>query len=199
MQKYKFIIIDPANGRLQPGRRSLPFAYKSKIVQFEEWEFAMDIANIIYNEFFYRKVYATILNTCWSGNHTKYSINYINAFSNYHGPENVFFISIRSNAVNRRGWFDTSGVTTIYYNAREEAEVFQRHITSALKAYGFKDRGVKYRRNVSILKNTLCKGIITQTGYYTNINEAMRLMDVNLRYEIAHAHVNAIKELCGWQ
>lgn len=193
----KIIVIDPGHGRLQPGKRSPFFEYKGYDVQFEEWEFNRDVAEMLGYMLKERRVnFLKTLPDTWNwDNHLEHSVGIINNLCDDYGAHNVFFVSIHANAASGQGWSNASGVETLYYSAEREAAIFQKHILDYLAPLGFKDRGIKQRKGLYILKKTKCKGVITENGFYTNKEEVLHLMNPEVRYLIAEAHANAIMEI----
>lgn len=110
-------------------------------------------------------------------------------------------ISVHSNAAKDRdevqdGWSDANGVTVLYYPTSKAglalAERFQAQIVAAT---GWRDRGVKGRSDLSILKKTHMPAILTENGFYTSREQCEQLLDDSVRETIALAHVAAIQEL----
>ena len=98
-------------------------------------------------------------------------------------------ISIHGNAFE-----DTSvrGVETFYYSQKGKriAEIFQRHLVAYT---GLKDRGIK-KANFYIIKKTPKPAILTENGFYTNDLDREYMLSDYGQWEIARAHVEAIKE-----
>lgn len=108
----------------------------------------------------------------------------------------AILISVHSNAAGNGGWEDADGVTVLYYPTSHAglalAERFQAEIVAAT---GWRDRGVKPRGDISILKKTHMPAVLTESGFYTSREQCAQLLDDSVREMIALAHVAAIQEL----
>jgi N-acetylmuramoyl-L-alanine amidase len=97
-------------------------------------------------------------------------------------------------------WTDANGVTVLHYptsaRSKEIAELFQGHL---VKLTCWRDRGIKARGDLSILKFTHMPAIITENGFYTCREQCEEMLRPEIRGVIAHAHVMAIAELEGLQ
>jgi len=104
------------------------------------------------------------------------------------------YVSIHSNAQSN-DWGTASGVETFCYskNSKSErlAKCFQSNLITTL---GWKDRGVK-TEPFYVLKHTRMPAILTENGFYSNLEECKMLLDNNWRDKIAEAHFIAIKEI----
>lgn len=109
-------------------------------------------------------------------------------------PGSCRLVSVHANAHRMGKEFTSAGGVVVLYNRGSKtgsriAQVFQRHLVNAT---GFRDRGIKPRGNLSILKRTRMPAIVTETGFYTNEDECLYLMSDEGRQKIAAAHVTAI-------
>ncbi|MFZ5939824.1 MAG: N-acetylmuramoyl-L-alanine amidase [Bacteroidota bacterium] len=107
----------------------------------------------------------------------------------------LFFISVHSNAFGNAGFSAPRGIETFYYTGsvkgRALAEVFQKHL---LAHTGWKDRKVK-EAEFYVIKNSAMPAVLTENGFYTNLEECELLLDDSWREKIASAHFDAILEL----
>ena len=108
----------------------------------------------------------------------------------------TILVSVHSNAAGKSGWHDAHGVTVLHYPTSKKgkalAERFQAEIVAAT---GWRDRGVKGRRDLSIINKTRMPAILTENGFYTCLEQCEQLLDDSVRETIALAHVAAIQEL----
>lgn len=112
------------------------------------------------------------------------------------------FVSIHSNAAPAPPgkWSNPSisGVETWFFHnsnrGKKMASVFQKHI---VKATGWKDRFIKSQpgRQFYVLKNTSMTAVLTENGFYNNLEQCKLLKTDEVRQKIADAHVQAILEI----
>ena len=102
------------------------------------------------------------------------------------------FISIHCNAFS-----DTtvSGTETLVYSLKSGAALLAQMVNSNLTRLGFKNRGVKARPDLGVLKNTDMTAILVEVGFITNLSDAQILRD--RQDEIAQAIVEAVFEYTG--
>ena len=96
------------------------------------------------------------------------------------------FISIHLNSAENKL---ATGVETLRYGecssrTRELAETVQRHLVDAT---GFKDRGVKIRNNLYVLKHTKMPAILVETGFISNMEQCKDLFSDDCQFYIAQA------------
>lgn len=88
---------------------------------------------------------------------------------------------------------DTSvnGFATYYISekGKQIAKVFQKHLGKLGR-----NRGVK-KANFGILRLPKCVAVLTENGFYSNEIECRKLMNPDFQFDIANAHLQAIKEL----
>ncbi|MDD5572112.1 MAG: N-acetylmuramoyl-L-alanine amidase [Bacteroidales bacterium] len=105
------------------------------------------------------------------------------------------FVSVHSNAQgNGNIWGTANGIETYCYTLGSKgniiADIFQKNLIGTL---GWKNRGVKTSA-FYVLKYTSMPAILSETGFYTNNNECLKLLDGQWRDKIALAHFDAIVE-----
>lgn len=96
------------------------------------------------------------------------------------------FISIHLNSAENKG---ATGVEVLRYGecsktARELAEEVQK---SLVDATGFRDRGVKIRNNLYVLKHTKMPAILVETGFISNDEQCEDLFSDDCQFYIAQA------------
>ena len=113
--------------------------------------------------------------------------------NNLSGNLPKIYLSVHSNAAVNNGWCDASGIETYCYKSEGKsgkiATVFQQKLIESL---GWKDRKVK-TANFYVLKKTTMPSVLTETGFYTDPKEVLKLLDNDWREKIAEAHFQAIK------
>ena len=74
-----------------------------------------------------------------------------------------YFINIHCNAFNGIG----QGAETLYF--KEDSKKFARIIQYLYASeIGLRDRGIKYRDNIAVLKNTSMPSILVELGFIDN-------------------------------
>jgi N-acetylmuramoyl-L-alanine amidase len=69
------------------------------------------------------------------------------------------------------------------------ATVFQNFITQRT---GWRNRGVKASNDLYVLRHTAMPAVLTESGFYTDPEQAADLMTDRVRQHIADAHIAAI-------
>ena len=185
-------ILDPGHGRLQPGKCSPLFADGSR---FEEWEFNRDIARRI------QARCSTLGIRTWItmperdvDDALPVRVARANAMCSESNELPCRFVSIHANAAGNGGW--NPGVTGVecyhYANSaigRDMATVFNNYITLRT---GWRNRGVKASNDLYVLRHTAMPAVLTESGFFTDPQQASDLMTDAVRQKIAEAHVAAI-------
>lgn len=115
------------------------------------------------------------------------------------------YISVHSNAAgNGSAWLSASGIETFYYNqgtaGHRMAKIFQDKLVAAT---GWKNRGTKNRVRsktgalvpLFVNKYTDMPAILTENGFYDNLEECQKLTQPEWRQKIADAHIEAMKQI----
>ncbi|MEM9821629.1 MAG: N-acetylmuramoyl-L-alanine amidase [Bacteroidota bacterium] len=112
------------------------------------------------------------------------------------------FVSIHANAAPapHGKWSNpkVSGIETWYFHnssrGRKMAAIFQKHL---IDATGWKNRHIKSRptKQFYVLRNTSMTAVLTENGFYNNLEECKLLLKEEIRQKIADAHVKAILEI----
>ncbi len=102
-------------------------------------------------------------------------------------------VSIHGNA-HRSTWSSAEGITVLYHPASKAskamAEVFQNRLVRQTEC---KDRGIRPRTNLTLLKATRMPAILSENGFYSNRDECDDMLDGYWRDGIAGAHADAIE------
>lgn len=96
------------------------------------------------------------------------------------------FISIHLNSAENKS---ATGVEVLRYGecssmTRRLADIVQEKLVSAT---GFKDRGVKVRNNLYVLKHTKMPAILAEVGFISNLEQAKDLFSDDCQFYIAQA------------
>ena len=102
------------------------------------------------------------------------------------------FVSIHLNSADNK---QAHGTETLVYgpnmSATRLAEIVNRNMVNAT---GFRDRGVKYRPELCVLKRTKMPAILVETGFVSNDEEAKDLISEVKELAIAKAICDGIEE-----
>lgn len=103
-------------------------------------------------------------------------------------------VSVHSNADgNGDDWTEASGITCLHWPdseaSRDMAQTFQTALVSAL---GWRDRGIKGRDDLSLLRRSAMPAIITESGFYTHASECRSLLQTATRADVVDGHLKAI-------
>ncbi len=196
--KYMWCL-DNGHGKATPGKRSAPFEMDGINLQFFEYEFNRDIV---------KRMIAAM---------TEKGIKFFNVVPELEGDitlqERVqrannlssnlpkLYVSIHANAGPVRpgtDWSAANGIETWHFHAsnrgRAMAVFFQEEI---VKATGWRNRGLKStaEKNLYVLRHTNMAAVLTENGFFNNLDEVKKLMRDDIRQAIADAHVAAIIEI----
>lgn len=107
----------------------------------------------------------------------------------------ALLISVHANAHTRK-WSDAGGVTVLHHPSSERSKAFAQALQDKLvEASGFRDRGIKPRDDLSILKKTHMPAILSECGFYTHKDEVEILLSKQGRDLFADAHVQFIAQV----
>ena len=96
------------------------------------------------------------------------------------------FISIHLNSAENK--FATGVETLRYGDCSEKTKELASNVQSKLvSATGFKDRGVKIRNNLYVLKHTKMPAILCEVGFISNNEQAKDLFSDDCQFYIAQA------------
>lgn len=98
------------------------------------------------------------------------------------------YISIHANAYGD-GWNDANGIETLVYRIGDNGQTQLAKLVQAklIAETGLKDRGVKERTDLAVLRDTKMPAILCECGFMTNIAEAKLLVSDDYRRKVARA------------
>ncbi|WP_161808206.1 N-acetylmuramoyl-L-alanine amidase [Aneurinibacillus migulanus] len=102
------------------------------------------------------------------------------------------FVSIHINSVTSSP--SANGTETLYNGTQQDkklAEVMHKHF---VKATGFKNRGVKIRPNLVVLRDTKMPAVLLEVGFMSNHNENMTMLNPEFQERVAQGIVDGINE-----
>lgn len=197
MQQRFCWILDNGHGKLTRGKRSPKMSDGRQLM---EYEFNRAIVKLIAEELD-RLCIANIILVpeVMIGNFVKGRTERANEYAKKISRLPTKLLSIHANAVGYNnlgdGWSDVHGIETLHYPSKgsaQMAEVFQRHLITATN---WKDRGLKPRKNLFLLRESIMSAVMTESGFMTHPEQSRELLDPHTRKIIAMAHVEAIKEI----
>lgn len=98
------------------------------------------------------------------------------------------YISVHANAYGS-GWNDANGIETLVYRVGDNGQTQLAKLVQAklIAETGLKDRGVKERTDLAVLRDTKMPAILCECGFMTNIDEAKLLVSDDYRRRVARA------------
>ncbi len=193
----KTIIISNSHGYYQAGKRSGPLAFdhplrerimkedKQKLFVYPEWWGSREIKRYIM-----ANLPSDIKAIDLVPNPEKVGKFLTGRVAKANSLKADLYLSIHSDAFGM-GEFNTAhGFSTFYHSAKEEAEIFNRHM--ALMLPDRKNRGLVWNNTFHEIVGVKHKAVLTENLFYTNELEVRFLLD-NLE-AIGQAHTNAIIE-----
>ena len=111
--------------------------------------------------------------------------------SNYHGAD--VFVSIHLNSAENKS---AHGVEVLRHQScgvlTQKLAVSVQN--SLVEATGFRDRGVKLRNNLYVLKHTIAPAILCEVGFISNDEECKKLFDLGMQERIAASIAKGISD-----
>lgn len=105
------------------------------------------------------------------------------------------FISIHLNSAANK---TATGAETLVYNLKGTGYKLAGHIQEQLiKATGFRDRGIKDRPDLTVLKKTAMPAVLVECGFISNDEEAQKLFEKAFQDKIAAAIAAGVVETFG--
>lgn len=193
----KTIIISNGHGRWQLGKRSdvLPFDHPlkerimkedgQKLFRCPEWWTNREIKRYIMAALPpHIKVIDLVPNPENVGQYLSQRVRKANSI------KADLYLAIHSDAFGMGSFNTAHGFSTFYHSAKEEAEIFNKHM--ALMLPDRKNRGLVWNNTFHEIMGVNHRSVLTENLFYTNEEEVKYLLN-NLEL-IANAHVNAIIE-----
>lgn len=98
------------------------------------------------------------------------------------------YISVHANAYGD-GWNDANGIETLVYRIGDNGQTQLAKLVQAklIAETGLRDRGVKERTDLAVLRDTKMPAILCECGFMTNRKEAELLRSGDYRRKVARA------------
>ena len=114
--------------------------------------------------------------------------------------KNCIYVSVHANAFgNGKEFNKAKGICTFYYYKSSKGEVLAESLQRWLADLTpFRDRGIRANdtwANFYVLRKTHMPAVLSENGFMTNFDDAINLMDPNVRQDIANAHYNMMLEI----
>ena len=114
--------------------------------------------------------------------------------------KNCIYVSVHANAFgNGKEFNKAKGICTFYYYKSLKGEVLAESLQRWLADLTpFRDRGFRANdtwANFYVLRKTHMPAVLSENGFMTNFDDAINLMDPNVRQDIANAHYNMMLEI----
>lgn len=124
----------------------------------------------------------------------------VNKYCKTYGASNCLFISVHSNAAgNGRQWMNARGFSVhICQGASKRSELFANLLYDAAEFDGhFKMRKPSltqkyWTNNFYVIKNTNCPAVLSESGFYDNVDDCRYLLTPKSREDVANFHLEAI-------
>lgn len=175
------IVIDPGHGGKDPGALSadgkIRESYLTLLMAKALAEELKNAGHIVYLTRTDDETYPSLTKRCEFAN--KLDAN--------------FFISIHVNSADTPS---ATGIETLVYSkpsntALKYADRVQREL---IKATGARDRGIKYRGDLTVLKRTKMPAILVETGFISNPKDLSILLTESYRQDIVRAIARAFEQ-----
>jgi len=108
-------------------------------------------------------------------------------------------VSVHANASgDGQGWTEPDGLTVLHYpTSSVSEEIAQTFLGELVRATGWRDRGLRPRDDLTLLKATRMPAVLTENGFYTNEAQCTLLLEPGTQQRLAEAHAAAILQLEG--
>jgi N-acetylmuramoyl-L-alanine amidase len=189
--------VNAGHGALQPGKRSPVIPELGN--RFYEYEWNREIVKGIIAELAYLGIeYFEVVPEI---NVDDFLVERVSRANNHPSLLPKIYLSVHANAgpaPDLDTWSDASGTETWYYHGsrlgRNLAAVFQRQL---VKATGFRNRHLRSKAKGQFyeLRKTQMVSVLTESGFYNNRTEVMKLINPEMKRRIIMAHVSAIIEI----
>jgi len=110
------------------------------------------------------------------------------------GGYEVVLVSIHANAHAKDGFGAANGIETLYHHTSNSSKRLAESVQGGImkKIIAATNRGIKPRKNLGVLKRTLCPAIIVECGFFTNYAELMLMSNDEHKCNIAAGVVDGL-------
>lgn len=184
----KLIAVDNGHGINTPGKRT-PKVPNGRVIH--EWEFNYPTAKklgrlLAHNGF--KVLYVS---------DTKEDTPLNTRTSRANNANADLFISVHYNAF-QSVWGSHGGIETLYHpNSAKGKKLANLAQNQLIKETGLRDRGIKERPGLAVLRNTRMPSILAECGFMDNLEEANLMLDENYQWKCAKAIVKSVCKYYG--
>ena len=183
-----------------PGKRSPYSSHKTlPAIEFFEGDWNREVCKRIYNELKKLGYDVEIVVPEDEDISLTERVRRVNKIARQKGASNCLLISIHANAAGSRGqWLNARGFQIhVSNNASKNSKKLADCIFDEAEKKGLKVRkplpNQKYwENNFYILKNTSCPAVLSESGFYDNIEDCTYLVSEEGKQEITDLHVQGI-------
>jgi N-acetylmuramoyl-L-alanine amidase len=188
--------LDNGHGRLTAGKRSPKMANGQR---FMEYEFNRDIVRRVSLQL--DKLGAQYLNLVPEVEIDNFLAGRVERANKKASDLPKLYVSIHANAARAQSidhWAvpGAKGIETWFKEgdakSQRLATIFQKHLIAET---GFKNRNIKGTKGLYVIVRTKMTAILTENGFYNDMEEALELTKDAVRQRIADAHIAAIMEV----
>lgn len=176
----KYFYLDPGHGGSDPGAVNSKLGYQEKVAALA---IAQELQNLLLSAG--ARVFLSR-----ADNDTRPSLAKRAEQANFLSA--TAFISIHLNSAENK---DASGAEVLVYKHNTQAhELAEAILTNLIAKTGFKNRGIKERPELTVLKKTKMPAVLVEVGFISNEKEARKLFDKEVQFSIASAIAAGIVE-----
>lgn len=199
MAKLIFLL-DNGHGKETPGKRSPSFADGTRLF---EWQWTRQVVAKIGELCAQKCIQYKVLVPELEDISLAERVRRANNFTPPKGYHKIF-VSIHANAAgNGTDWhsangfevFTTKGVTKSDKVAEEILNQLQKQFPTSRHRHDTTDGDKDKEENFYVLKHTTCPAVLTENGFFTNLQEAQQMLTDTFQYKVAQAHVDAFEAL----
>ena len=204
ISKYeKFhILIDNGHGKTTLGKRSPYSCYGIKPeIPFYEYKWNREIATEIVKRLIDLGYNAELLVPEDADISLKERVERVNDMCNLYGTNNVFLVSIHSNACgNGKQWMSAKGWSAYTSIGQTKSDKLSEHLYDAAEIY-FEGRKIRtdmqdgdrdWEYNYYICQKTKCVSVLTENFFYDNIDDVQYILSEEGREAIINTHIEGI-------
>ncbi len=181
--------LDNGHGFLTNGKRTPPFPDTNRVIR--EWEFNHPTARMAKAELEALGHKVIMLSDTDKDTPLEERVKIAN------DNKVDLIVSFHYNAY-KGTWGTHGGIETLYNLGSTKGQALANLVQKeVIQTSNLRDRGVKSRNDLYLLRKTNAPCIIVECGFMDNLEEAKLMLDVNYQMKIARATTKAIQEYLG--
>lgn len=109
-----------------------------------------------------------------------------------------YFISLHNNSAEN---IQANGIETLVYNDKSTEAIKLANVVQSnlIKDTGMTNRGIKYRSDLCVLRETSMTAILIEMGFLSNVGDAGKLKSDGYKYLLAKSIANSILSFLGME